>query len=257
MKKNISVCLLVILVVLMYFHFNTTHETKKSNAENKQHYNIFIKEKQKDKISSEIVESEQESEKVNNAVSELEKNQTQSKPNIDKDIEIIGWLKIPNTSIDHPVVQGDDNQYYLNHNVNHERDKSGAIFMDYRNRNKVLNRNTIIYGHFMKNKTMFYDLHKFKNKKFFLNNKTISFDTLNNEYSWEVFSVYVTKTDFYYIQPDFNDAKRYEEFLKIIKEKSMYQSDINLDKNDIVLTLSTCSYEYNDARFVVHAKLIR
>lgn len=256
MKRIISVCLLIILIVIMFFHFNLGNETKKSNTENKEYYEIFIKEKQKDKVSNEIIEDKEENDKINNETLEHKKNQNQ-KPNKVKDIEIVGWLKIPNTSIDYPVVQGDNNKYYLNHNVNHEKDKSGSIFMDYRNRNKVLNRNTIIYGHFMKNKTMFHDLHKFKDKEIFFNNNMISFDTLTNEYSWEVFSVYVTKTDFYYIQPDFEDAKLYEEFLKTIKEKSIYQSDINLSKNDIVLTLSTCTYEYKDARFVVHAKLIR
>ena len=90
--------------------------------------------------------------------------------------DVIGWISIPGTSIDYPVVRTDDNEFYLNHNVLKEESKHGAIFMDFRNADRGQQKHIILYGHDMKNGTMFHGLLNFKQKSFFSENRIISFN---------------------------------------------------------------------------------
>jgi sortase B len=168
--------------------------------------------------------------------------------------DLVGWLKLSNTVIDIPVVKTTDNAFYLKHNFRKEQNIAGAIFMDYRNEGKGNDKNTIIYGHNMKNGTMFNNLMKFKQQSFFYHNNIITFNTLHEDMEWEIFSAYVTSTDFYYIKTKFKDAEDYSNFLSLIKEKSIFPTDVKVTAEDNILTLSTCSFEFKDARFVIHAK---
>ncbi|MDW8802051.1 class B sortase [Clostridium sp. A1-XYC3] len=190
-----------------------------------------------------------------------DKGQQFMEPLLKVNKDAVGWLNINNTRINYPVVQGKDNEYYLNHNFEKESSNYGSIFVDYRNKNleNFVNgeKNIIIYGHHMKDGTMFGDLKLYKDEKFFKDNQIISFNILGEQYKWQVFSAYVTGTDFNYIKTDFKDDVEVNEFLKSIKEKSLYVNDTTLNSKDVILTLSTCSYEFENARFVVHFKLIK
>jgi sortase B len=171
--------------------------------------------------------------------------------------DVVGWIKIPNTSIDYPVLQANDNEYYLNRDIYRKKNRAGSIFMDYRIKLDGRDKHIILYGHHMRDGTMFKDLIKYKNKDFFYKNNVIQFDTLYEEIKWEVFSVYITGTDFNYIKTRFNTPAEYENFLTTIKNKSLFPTDVVLTANDQILTLSTCTYEYDDARFVVHARRVK
>ncbi|MGI6536892.1 MAG: class B sortase [Caldicoprobacterales bacterium] len=171
--------------------------------------------------------------------------------------DIVGWISVPDTVIDYPVVQAEDNNYYLRRDIYGERARAGTIFMDYRCKADCSGKHTILYGHHMRNGTMFKDLMKYKNKEFFQNNTLIRFDTLYDEITWEVFSVYITSASFNYIQTSFASDEEYIAFLNTIKEKSMFESSVELSEDDQILTLSTCTYEYDNARFVVHARRVR
>lgn len=183
----------------------------------------------------------------------------QSLLKINKDI--VGWINMGNTRINYPVVQGKDNEYYLDHNIEKKSSKYGSIFVDYRNKNlpKFVNaeKNIIIYGHHMKDGTMFGDLMLYKDEKFFKDNQIISFDIFPQQYKWQIFAAYVTNTDFNYIKTDFKNDAEFNEFIKSIREKSWYINDTIPNSKDIILTLSTCSYEFEGARFVIHSKLIK
>ena len=170
--------------------------------------------------------------------------------------EIVGWINVPNTKVDYPIVKTSNNNFYLNHNILKKEDSSGAIFMDFRNDIEIMDKNTILYGHNMKNGTMFKGLMKYKDEDFLKENKIISFSTLYEDIKWEIFSAYVTDINFYYIQVNFKNSYEYESFLNNIKGKSMFDTSIDLNSSDNILTLSTCSYEFDDARFVIHAKRI-
>ena len=167
-----------------------------------------------------------------------------------------GWIKIENTNIDYPILQAEDNSYYLDKDINNEYLASGSIFMNYLN-NGFNDMNTVLFGHHMRNGTMFAQLKKYKEKEFFYENKDIDVELNNNEHlKYKVFSVYITNGKNNYIKTKFDNKNEYKEFLETIKNRSMYESDIELDEDDKIITLSTCSYEFNDARMVVHGKLL-
>lgn len=178
-------------------------------------------------------------------------------PLLDINSDVVGWITIPGTHIDYPVVQTDNNDYYLTHDINGDKASRGSIFMDYRNDPSGHDKNTILYGHHMKDGSMFKDLMKYKDKDFFEENTVIQFYTLYRLTEWEIFSAYITSTDFNYIATGFPSDEDYLDFLDNIKGKSMHHRDIELKNYDNILTLSTCTYEFKGARFVVHAKRIR
>jgi sortase B len=171
--------------------------------------------------------------------------------------DIVGWLRIPGTRVDYPVLQGKDNQYYLEHSFTGEKIRNASIFMDYRNKVKKTDFNTILYGHNMHDGSMLTDIVQYKEEVFFQKNVPIFFDTLYQKGKWEVFAVYVTNTSFDYLVTNFKTPEESTAFINTVMEKSMYKKEITLTPEDHVLTLSTCSYEFKDARTVVQAKLVK
>lgn len=171
--------------------------------------------------------------------------------------QIVGWLSIAGTAIEYPVMQANDNDFYLNRNYKNERTRAGSIFMDYRNHATEETQHTILYGHHMRDGTMFHDLEKFADEAFFSQTQDHYFDTAESQYNIEIFSAYYTTTDFYYIETDFANDEAYGSFLEDIKERSMHGSSINVTSNDRVITFSTCDDGAgHDGRFVVHGKLV-
>ena len=174
----------------------------------------------------------------------------------DKYEDYRGWIKIDNTNINYPIVQGKDNSFYLNKDINKNYLSSGSIFMNYLNHG-FNDENTVLFGHHMRNKTMFAQLKKYKEKEFFYGDNDIVIEVENGKVlKYKVFSAYITDAKNNYIETDFDDKEQYKEFLKDIKNKSLYKSDLDVNENDKIITLSTCSYEFNDARMVVHGKLL-
>lgn len=173
--------------------------------------------------------------------------------------DIVGWITIENTPIDYPILQAEDNDYYLYRNYKHEKTRAGSIFLDFRNDVRQPDRNTIIYGHNMRDGSMFGELDQYLNEEFFQENQIFYFDTLYDSYIVEVFSVYLTTTDFYYIETDFASDEEYLQFLRTIQNKSAIETDVVLDAKDRIITLSTCDrgFNYEKGRLVVHGKLIK
>ncbi|QBP94144.1 class B sortase [Bacillus mycoides] len=173
--------------------------------------------------------------------------------------EIVGWITMDDTQINYPIVQAKDNDYYLFRNYKGEDMRAGSIFMDYRNDVKSQNRNTILYGHRMKDGSMFGSLKKMLDEDFFMSHRKLYYDTLFEGYDLEVFSVYTTTTDFYYIETDFSSDTEYTSFLEKIQEKSLYKTDTKVTESDQIVTLSTCDYalDLEAGRLVVHAKLVK
>lgn len=167
-----------------------------------------------------------------------------------------GWITIENTNIDYPILQGEDNDYYLSRDINKEYLKSGSIFLDYRN-NNFDDKNTVIYGHSMRNGTMFGQLKYFKESGALDENKYIYILSPEGKtLKYEIFSVYTSDINDNYIETSFNSDEEYKEFLDKICEKSLFPVNIDISTEDKILTLSTCSYEYENARTVIHGKLI-
>jgi len=172
--------------------------------------------------------------------------------------DTVGWLFVNNTNINYPVVQAPDNDFYLTHQFDKASNSAGWVFMDYRN-NKHMeeNRNTIIYGHGLKNRAIFGSLKNTLNSDWYNNKENYVVKTVDesNSYLWQVFSVYTLVTNNDYIQTDFVDDADYERFLELIKGRSIKDFGVTLNKDDKVITLSTCYTE--DKKLVLHAKLIK
>ena len=161
------------------------------------------------------------------------------------------WINVQGTNIDYPIVQGRDNSYYLTHDFNKGYLPAGSIFMDYRNDLKK-DLNTVIYGHHMRNSTMFGQLEKFKKKEFFEENKRVMISTKEGTQEYEVFAIGIFKADFGYNKVDFGNKEEYEAFLNKIKENALFKRDI-VSSEDQIITLSTCSYEFDNARTALFA----
>ncbi len=173
--------------------------------------------------------------------------------------DAVAWIKIPGTSIDSPVFKGITNDDYFSKDREKDEKKYGELFMDYRcNLNNMDNMaHFIIYGHNPEDNSYFSDLLKYENEDFYKNNKIIYMSTINGNYKWQIFTVYKTTPDFFYIDVNFDTATEYTMFLNSLKEKSMYNTGVDINSNDTILTLSTCDYSVDDGRFVVQAKLIK
>lgn len=169
--------------------------------------------------------------------------------------DTIAYIKVNNTNIDYVVVQTNDNDYYLTHNFEKKNNKSGWIFMDYNNKLDGEDKNIIIYGHNTIDKSMFGSLKSVLEKEWYENenNRKIIFATTNGVYEYEVFSVYKIDNEEYYITTNFTTSKGYQKFLNTIKKRSKYNFNVELNENDHILTLSTCSNNGNK-RVVLHAK---
>ena len=168
------------------------------------------------------------------------------------------WIKVEGTNIDFPVVQGEDNDFYLHHNFNKEKSFSGSIFVDSEN-NLNDDSNIVVYGHNMRNDTMFAQIKHFKNENFFNANKYVTLYREGKKSTFEIFSVYQenAKDLESEIKINFSNKDEYEKYLKGQEEKSLFKREgIDLNSNDRILTLINCGYDFVNARIVVVAKEI-
>ena len=169
--------------------------------------------------------------------------------------DTVGWLKVPNTNIDYPVVQGLDNEHYLNYNFYNEKDRDGWVFMDYRNEKTELDKNTIMYAHNRYSSgVMFGPLMDTLYKKWYTNpeNRYITFDTIYGSYKWEVFSLYKVSVQNYGMRIAFDDTESWNEFIAKLKKRSVYDFKVDIGENDKIITLSTCTNNRSQ-RMLLHA----
>ena len=175
----------------------------------------------------------------------------------EKNNDTVGWLNVNNTNINYPFVKSSDNDYYLHHSFDKSYNNAGWVFLDYRNNKNLTDKNNIIYGHHRVNNTMFTSLLNTLNQSWYTNkdNHIIRVSLENENSLWQIISVYKIPTESYYITTKFNDDNEFITFLDTISKRSIYNFNYNVNKDDIILTLSTC-YDDN-TRVVVHAKLIK
>lgn len=170
--------------------------------------------------------------------------------------DTVCYLKVNGTKIDYVVVKGEDNNYYLNHNFNKEYNSAGWIFMDYHN-NLVDDRNIVIYGHNMRDGSMFGSLDSTLKKEWQedKNNQKIMLVKEDGTYYYQVFSTYTIEPEEYYIKTDFSFNDNFYFFIKELKSRSNYDYNVEVNENDKILTLSSCTNSGKN-RVVLHAKLI-
>lgn len=172
--------------------------------------------------------------------------------------DTVAWIQIKGTKINYPVVQTDNNNFYLNHDYYRKYNDAGWVFMDYRNNSDLSdNKNTIIYAHSRVDGSMFHTLRNTLEKKWFDNkdNRIIKISTPEYNASYLIFSSYKTNAESYYLTTDFNSDEEFEYWLKKIKKRSKFNFNTEVYKEDSILTLSSC-YTANGIRMAVHARLI-
>ena len=176
---------------------------------------------------------------------------------------LIGWLKIDDTNINYPVLQTENNEYYLDHNANEEYDINGSIFMDKDCDVIKPSTNYILYGHHMKNGKMFGKLDLYQNESYYKEHPYISFDTIYEKGTYQVMYVFrsrvykETEIVFKYYQfIDANGEQEFDSYMQEMAAMSLYDTGVTAAYGDQLLTLSTCDYQETDGRFVVVAKKI-
>ena len=245
MKKVIKIILLTIcLIIFIYSAYNI--------------YKYIVEENANKELNSEIMEEAVTKTSNENTGSETNNKSNSKTPiNVDFNIlkqrnqDVVGWIYSENTPINYPIVQSNDNQYYLHRMINGKYNSSGSIFMDYRNNSNLEDENTIIYGHNMKSDEMFGTLQQYKNQEYYDSHKIMYYFTPGKSYVIELFTGYTDSlnSDIYDLH-NMNKNER-EELLK----KSDFQSDVIVSETDKLITLSTCSYEYEDARYILIGRL--
>ena len=179
--------------------------------------------------------------------------------------DICGWITILNTQIDNPVYKppADDPDFYLTHNAQKKKSSYGAIYLDARITLEENPKTLILYGHNMNDGSMFHDLTRYNSLSFYKENPVFSFNTLQEEGSWKIFSVFAANTRsvhgevFDYQRTVFKDDGDFLTFAGQLRERSLIDTGIDVKDSDQILILSTCSYEHPDFRTVVAARKVR
>ena len=166
--------------------------------------------------------------------------------------DAIGWIYVPDTSINYPIMQGEDNDFYLTHGTDGRSLKCGCIELDFRCENRFQNNFNILYGHNMKNGSMFANVCRFKDKSYYDSHPYGWVYTADSVYRLDFFSVAVTD----WHDEIYNGFRSLDEWTPHLKEISRIYEDVELTEQDRLVLLSTCSYEFKNARTVLTGRLV-
>lgn len=171
--------------------------------------------------------------------------------------DIVGWLTIEGTNINYPIVQTDNNTYYLKHSFEKKYSNYGAIYMDAIVDKEFNSLNTFIYGHNTSNETMFGELRKFMKQSFYDEYKNIFIYTKDKNFKLEIFSVHIDRASSKSYQMNFTTMDLYKEYIDLMKSYSVIKSNVEVNyETDRIVTLYSCSHERGNSkldRYFVHA----
>lgn len=245
MKKILTALYILLFISIAVFCFYKAYEIKEEQTK--------IKEEQ-----TELIDIAEIPEKVEDIEEKKEEINFQELININSDF--VGWIKIEDTNINYPIVQGTNNTYYLKHSFYKEYSNAGSIYMDATANSNFSSKNTFIYGHYTSDGSMFGQIGKYMKQDFYDKHKEIYIYTSEQNYKLEVFSVHVDKASSKSYQMNFTTDESYKDYIDLMKSYSVIKSDIEIDyTEDRIVTLYSCSHERGhakDDRYFVHAKLI-
>jgi sortase, SrtB family len=168
--------------------------------------------------------------------------------------EAAGWITIPGMNIDYPMARAKDNAYYQTHDFDRKESERGCIFMDYRNDGMSPGSHILIYGHNMRDGSMFGQLTQYKTASFYQAHPVINLNLYGKATTWQIFSATVVNDDA--LPADIESQAGLSGFIQSMKSGSLYDTGVTAGPDDQILTLSTCPHEYKNASFTVHAKRI-
>lgn len=250
MRKIINIILVAIIIVCLsiigykYYNYN---KDDKLNSEIQDLQPVINEASDSDNNSSGENDGQDQS-KDGDYVNSANEEQLKS---INSDYKM--WIQIENTNINYPVVQSSDNDYYLKHNFRKESNISGTVFVE--SANDIDNdKNIILYGHNMRNGTMFNNITNYKEESFFNEDNKINIIMNNTLYEYEVFSVYVKNVSEVNLAIGFANEDEFINYAYNEADESLYKKDVDFSAEDNLITLVTCSYEFTDARTIVVAR---
>ena len=166
------------------------------------------------------------------------------------------WLYAPGTPIDYPVAQCGNNSYYLDHLLNRKSNRAGTLFIDYRNLPDLKDPNTLIYGHHMRDSSMFHSLTDFETPGFFHAHPFMVAVLEKEIYIIEIFSGYVTDSSDHCYDVAISDEEDMRKFVQQAERKSNFDAHVEIDcRKDRLVTLSTCAYNFENARYIAIGRL--
>lgn len=245
-RAIINILLVFFLGVLLYSGYRlygTFSEYYKGRSQYKKTSDQYVKEKEKEEETGEEGEETEKAPIEVDFASLLKENP-----------DVAGWIYCPDTVVDYPVMHGEDNDLYLHHMVNKEYNFAGCIFEDYRNARGQIDPATILYGHHMKDGSMFAMLHKYTDQEFYDDHPTMWYLTPSQNYRLDlVYGFVATEKDPIYSL--FETPLQMQDYLRSIEDKSTFDSLKKYDLSTVnrVIVLSTCAYEFNNARYIVIA----
>lgn len=188
----------------------------------------------------------------------------------EKNNDFVGWIKIDDTTIDYPVVQGEDNDYYLAHNFDKEAEARGTIFMAYDCDKNLKSKNTVIHGHNWLDKTVFSELEEYADFDYYKSHPVIEYNTRTELHKWKIVAVFITSASenedngyvFNYVYPNMG-GDNFASYSSELKKRSLFNTGVEYNENDKFLTLSTCTRSVDkdgsraDCRIVIVSRMVR
>lgn len=171
--------------------------------------------------------------------------------------DFVGWIRLDDSTVDYPFVQGTDNEYYLKHLFDGTYNNSGCVFMDVNNNRDFSDKNTILYAHNMKNGTMFASIEKYKDASYYDGHKVIHIYTEAATYDVYPVAGIVTDGQDDYVRTSFNDDNDFMSYVNRFVSSSTFTSEQSIEPTDRIVMLSTCNYDRSDGRYVLIGKLVQ
>ena len=255
----ILLSILIVISAIYIIKFLLSKEEAKKESELLDTVEINNNEIEKENTEEETKETEEITEKTNEVENKETERMLKVKELQKENADIVGWLEIENTNINYPVLQGEDNEYYMTHNYKKEKSKNGSIFLNKDYDWNIPSSNLLMYGHNLGNGTMFQELLKYQNKEFYNNHKVIRFTTAKEDAEYEIISVFKSRVYYkseqnvfrYYYFINANTEEEYNNYVENAKKASIYEIEPTAKYGDQLITLSTCSYHVKDGRFAV------
>jgi sortase B len=213
-------------------------------------------------LIAQMAVTDQDEEPDESLAPSVSEDETEPVQNIDFDVlqevnsQIQAWLYSPDTVINYPVVQGTDNQYYLYHLADGTYNRNGCLFIDWKNSPDFSDENTVIYGHHMASGKMFASLIQYASQDYFEAHPVMYLTVDGQAYRLELFAGYTTTADSTAYTLSFGSKHEFAQWLREVSSKSDFTTNMSLTTEDHIVTLSTCAYSFQDARYVVHGRLV-
>jgi len=165
--------------------------------------------------------------------------------------DIVGWIKLDNTPINYPVMQHTDNDFYLSHLPNGTQHRNGSIFLDFRNNSDFSDKSILIYGHHTRTEDMFGIFKYYREQEFYDANPVIELYTPEEDYKIVIFAGHLAHSVRDHPPLEFENDEEFLEYIRQIRNKSVFNSNVEVTAEDRIVSLVTCAYDFNEARLIL------